>query len=500
MCILLWTLPSSNHPRFKFALASNRDEFLGRETSRADFWDLDPVLTKAIQQSQPLSSNNVPVPALTEPHPSPVGVLTGQDLQPSQATNYTIQEVFSFSNQEEQQQQEEQQVGLVLDTKDIPGTWLGMTTHGDFVALTNFRESEAYMAEKRDPKLSRGKVCGEFLVTMAAAHHMEQQEDDEVGLECAERNGAGATGAADQIVSTFRSKNTSENRVKKDQAEKWIRRRAVGWEDEFEGLNLLVVQNAGDQQCVGGNRLGSELTVFNKSVPTTTTATTSTTTTTTEVGAERIVEGSIVGVSNSVFTQPWAKVTIGAKALECVLNKSIALFGTELHASYKGNTYSNNSSASPVLEDDTKEIAWLVVQMLTLLRTNTQPFPPEVLTSAPKLALGLRERVFIPRVEFGGPTMEYGTRSSTITLFGRERHGKEEGAGGGVAVLVEKVWYGERDSVTGKRTEYTSDSSEGLVWWQGRVGQPRQQWRRVIGEELEVLLKHARDSGRPTQA
>ncbi|KAG0372413.1 hypothetical protein BGX24_000279 [Mortierella sp. AD032] len=487
MCILLWTLPSSNHPRFKFALASNRDEFLGRETSRADFWDLDPVLAKAIQQSQPFSSpgNAAPVPAPTEPHPSPVGILTGQDLQPSQATNYTIQEQLSFSNQEQEQ------VALILDTQDIPGTWLGMTTHGDFVALTNFRESPAYMAITRDPKLSRGKVCGEFLVTMAAAHHKEQEEEDEAALESAETNGTeAAAAAADQIVKTSRSNSGGRSRVNKDQAEKWIRRRAVGWEDEFEGLNLLVVQNAGDQQCIGGNRLGSELSVFNKPVPTTITNG--------DIGAERILEDSVVGVSNSVFTHPWTKVKIGVKALESVLNKSIALFGTGLHASLKDNTNSNTSSAS-ALEDDTKEIAWLVVQMLTLLRTNTQPFPPEDLTSAPKMALGLRERVFIPRVEFGVPALEYGTRSSTITLFGRERDGNEEGTGG-VAVLVEKVWYGEKDAVTGERSEYTPDSSEGLVWWQGRVGQPRQQWRRVLGEELEGLLKHARDIGHPTQA
>jgi len=183
MCILLWTLPSSNHPRFKFALASNRDEFLARDTSRADFWNLDPVLSKAIRQSSSSSpssidtdlSHTTPVPAPSSQRPSPVGVITGQDLQPSQATNYTIQELFSFSSSSNQEQEQEQ-VALTLDTKDIPGTWLGMTTHGDFVALTNFRESDEYVAMKRDPKLSRGKVCGEFLVTMAAAHHKEEQD------------------------------------------------------------------------------------------------------------------------------------------------------------------------------------------------------------------------------------------------------------------------------------------------------------------------------------
>ncbi|KAF9132501.1 1,3-beta-glucanosyltransferase [Mortierella sp. 14UC] len=479
------------------ALASNRDELLARTTSRADFWDLDPILAKAIQQSQPTTSSDnapdptpVPVPAPTESRPSLVGVLTGQDLQPSQATNYTIQELFSFSNQEQEQ------VALTLDTMDIPGTWLGMTTHGDFVALTNFRESDAYMAMERDPKLSRGKVCGEFLVTMAAAHHKGQEDQDagENSFASAPTDGTGEGAAADQIDTASaetRSMRKAGSRVRKDQAEKWIRRRAVGWEDEFEGLNLLVVQNAGDLQCVGGNRLGCELSVFNKSASITTAADSTVTATPT------ILEDSVVGVSNSVFTQPWNKVKIGAKALESVLNQSIALFGTGPQASYNKNSNNSNASSTFVVDDDTKEIAWLVVQMLTLLRTNTQPFPPEDLTSLPKMGLNLRERVFIPRINFGGPNLEYGTRSSTIVLFGRERDG--EGAGG-VAVLVEKVWYGEKDAVTSKRTEYSPDSSEGLVWWQGRVGQPRQQWRRVLGEELEVLLAHARDIGHITQA
>ncbi|KAF9340043.1 hypothetical protein BGZ91_003755 [Linnemannia elongata] len=493
MCILLWTLPSSNHPRFKFALASNRDEFMGRETSRADFWDLDPILSKAIRQSSSSSSDNslptpaeVPVPEPTLQRPSPVGVLTGQDLQPSQATNYTIQELFSLSSPSQNQEQE--QLVLMLDTQDIPGTWLGMTTHGDFVALTNFRESNAYMASKRDPKLSRGKVCGEFLVTMAAAHHKEEEgEDDEeeAVVDSAQGSETGSVSVmADEIVNASDKRNRnrkSGSRVKKDQAEKWIRRRAVGWEDEFEGLNLLVVQNAGDQQCVGGNRLGSELHVFDKYDATTADAGTGT-----GAGTARILEDSVVGVSNSVFAQPWTKVMVGVKALETILNQSIDLFGTGAHASLSSNNRSG--SEQPTVDDDTMEIAWLVVQMLTLLRTNTRPFSEEDIADLASLPLGLRERVFIPRIGLGGSTMEYGTRSSTIALFGREKDGEA-----GVAVFVEKVWYSDRDAVTGERTEYAPDSSEGLVWWQGRVGQPRQQWRYIVGEELEQLLNHARD-------
>jgi uncharacterized protein with NRDE domain len=477
-------------------LASNRDEYLERETSRANFWDLDPVLSKAIRQSSSASSidtdssDTAPVPAPTSSQrPSPVGVLTGQDLQASQAINYTIQELFSFSSSNQEQGGQEQLV-LTLDTKDIPGTWLGMTTHGDFVALTNFRESMEYMAMKRDPKLSRGKVCGEFLVTMAAAHHKveedegnEDQDQDRAVVDSAQgsetETGSGdVSGSADEIVNGSGSTEKNWNRstkgsrrvlVGKNQAEKWIRRRAVGWEDEFEGLNLLVVQNAGDHQVVGGNRLGSELIVFNSNTPDDTIT----------VDAGRIEEGSVVGVSNSVFSKPWTKVKLGVKALENVLNQSINLFGTASRASYT----SNNSNSESDFDDDTREIAWLVINMLTLLRTITHPFPEEDSTDSPKLLAGLSERVFVPRIALGG--MEYGTRSSTIALFGREK--------GGVAVFVEKVWYSDKDVVTGERTAYAPDSAEGLHWWQGRVGQPRQQWRLVVGDDLENLLQSARD-------
>ncbi|KAF9932521.1 hypothetical protein FBU30_007960 [Linnemannia zychae] len=483
MCILLWTLPSSNHPRFKFVLASNRDEYLGRATSRADFWDLDPVLAKSISLINPLaSSDNILTPASdstsTLPYQSPVGIVTGQDLQPSLAINYTIQEYLSFSSPDDSQQE---QATLSLDTSDIPGTWLGMTTHGDFVGLTNFRETAAYMASKRDPKLSRGKVCGEFLVTMAAAHHKNLEEKANLMENRVETIGLDQDPAnpADDLDTLFKDtlkKTTKKSIMKNDQAEKWFRKRAVGWENEFEGLNLLVVQNAGDQQCIGGNRLGSEITVFTKPDDFSL------------VGESRkIQEGSVVGVSNSVFTQPWTKVKNGVAALESVLNQSLALFGIGSNASYSEpqSEHRQASATTPTtsVDDDSREIAWLVIQMLTFLRM-AQPFSPEDSSDASKLLNGLCERIFIPRIDLGGPTMEYGTRSSTITLFGREQ--------GGIAVLVEKVWYSEKDPETGERIEYAPDSSEGLIWWQGRVGQPRDQWRQVVGNELDGLLKYAR--------
>ncbi|KAI8882745.1 DUF833-domain-containing protein [Backusella circina FSU 941] len=79
MCILFWT--TENHPKYRFIFAGNRDEFLDRDTAKADFWNA--------------------------PHDN---VLAGMDLDPN----------------------------IPLDGKQ--GTWLGITRQGKFSALTNYRE------------------------------------------------------------------------------------------------------------------------------------------------------------------------------------------------------------------------------------------------------------------------------------------------------------------------------------------------------------------------
>ncbi|KAF9193315.1 hypothetical protein BGZ50_007576 [Haplosporangium sp. Z 11] len=461
MCILLWTLPNSNHPRFKFAFASNRDEILTRKTSQADFWDLDTVLKKATRRGDDLLS--------TQPQsstPSRVGVISGVDLQPSNAVNYIIQERETTASGEEK-------VTLTLSTKEVPGTWLGMTTHGDLVALTNYRETPDYVVEAHPPKLSRGKVCGEYLVSMAEAHEDAEKKASDHGA---------TTDIAD------------------DRAEQWFKRRAAGWETEFEGLNLLVVQNAGEQQCVGGNREGSEMMTF-KADKKDSVVVESAQPASSEVASTtftlEITPGSVVGVSNSVFSRPWNKVKIGTQALAKTLNESIEVFGTGMHASLRtpteGSLITIDMSSQPVtpmpaledqlLTDDIKEVAWLVTEMLTLMRIHTKPFTEDSQDSNDSGA-GLRERVFIPYVKWGVPPYEYGTRSSTIVLFGRQSR---------LGVYVEKTWYGPVDEATGRNILYEPNTAEGVVWWQGLVGQPRQEWKQIQGEELEQLFQIAND-------
>ncbi|KAF9106611.1 hypothetical protein BGX27_009096 [Mortierella sp. AM989] len=424
------------------AFASNRDESMARGTSRADFWDVESILNRASGPSKPPGETaRVDLGSLSgnDSSGNTIGIISGQDLQPSQAENYIIQEIENTSTGGEK-------IALTLSTEDVPGTWLGITTHGDLVALTNYRESMEYLAKERGPKLSRGKVCGEFLITMVAA-----------------RDGANLN-------------HSGISSVANDRAEQWIKRRSIGWDEEFEGLNLLVVQNTGEQQCIGGNREGSELTVYSVSEDPNAHHT---------PPQKTIVPGSVVGISNSIFKRPWNKVNIGVQALERTLNDSITLFGTGPHAclqpQYRSHTGSD-ASLQPAL-DDMKELAWLVIEMLTLLRVNTLPYPKDNMDLVSTI-LGLQERVFIPRIGPSKLGLEYGTRSSTIVLFGRDSR---------LIVFVEKTWYGPLDNVTGERAEFAPDSSEGLVWFQGLVGQPRQEWKRIEDEELEDLIRIAKE-------
>ncbi|KAF9331316.1 hypothetical protein BG006_005818 [Podila minutissima] len=415
------------------AFASNRDEFLDRETTRADFWDVDSILRKA----QGLLEEDVhhdPSASLASPRSTPsvntssehiahcnVGIISGQDTHPSKAINYIVKETIKTYAGEGKET-------LSLSTEDIPGTWLGITTHGDLVALTNYREALDYVAQTSPPKLSRGKP------------------DEE-------------------------------------QAQHWITKRSASWEIEFEGLNLLVVQGGGDRQCIGGNRDGSGLTIYKKKTLKSSSPPTS---------VRSIMPGSVTGVSNSVYARPWVKVDKGVQAMGNVLNKSLALFGSEAqaHLIKSKNILSTNGTrnggdvgnSGPVVDDSTLELAWLVLETLSFMRNITAPIDMTTATATGLMA-GFRERVFIPEIHMAKPDCPYGTRSSTVVLFGRESN---------TAVYVEKVWHGPVDPITRLRPRYEANSADGLVWWQGTIGQSPREWTLIQGQALESMLEAAR--------
>ncbi|KAF9972583.1 hypothetical protein BGZ73_004284 [Actinomortierella ambigua] len=453
MCILLWTLPNNNHPRFKFVFASNRDEFMRRPASRPAFWDLATIL----QPSASASGDSVtPVLPLNL---SSVGILSSLDTQPSlKAEDYDI-EIACSSTTEGHPGKDNT---FHVQAKNIPGTWVGITTHGDLVALTNYREELTYRPPPGFIPLSRGKVPSEYLASMAASHAVRLNVPE-------------ATDAHPVSITPKPSRG--------DLADVWIHKLAKRWQKDFEGFNLLVVHDGGSKQYVGSNREGAEVHVLAKELKVGDSADA-----TTESQVTTVSQCSVAGVSNSVFPQPWKKVNRGTQALADVLNKDLKVFGT-------------NPTLNSDMYDDQTEIAWMVIQLLTMMRVHTSPFPADC-TSPADIYAALRERVFIPQVgviPIWGPgsgakgglppaSHDYGTRSSTIVLFGRKSN---------VAVYVEKVWYGEWDTELGHRPEYAADSAEGLVWWQGEIGQPPDTWKQIQGDELEQLLVLAKSIDDP---
>jgi hypothetical protein len=292
---------------------------------------------------------------------------------------------------------------------------------------------------------------------------------------------------------------------------------------------LLVVQNAGDQQCIGANREGSELLVlhdeanghsgrstwtrlvakWNNMVQTAHTTMITSLNQQSEheqeqeqeqeqqqpkeekfkedVDTPRIAAGAVAGLSNSVFSRPWRRVQIGVQALEAVLNKSLERFGTGHRAlKHIENDSTTTSDENQEEINESIEMAWLVIEMLTLLKIHTKPYP-EHITCFETFSSGIRDRVFIPRTGLKHLALphvrgEYGTRSSTVVLFGRS----------GRAVFVEKNWYGPLCPETEYRQQFDFDSTDGVIWWQGQIGRPRDEWTRLQRQELEDLFESAR--------
>jgi uncharacterized protein with NRDE domain len=113
MCLIV--LAWRTHPRYRLIVAANRDEYFGRPTAPAAFWD------------------------------DHTGVLAGRDLEAG-------------------------------------GTWLGITPHGRFAALTNYRNP----ADQKTGAPSRGALVSDFLTGKAVpgeyAREVEKRARDYNGF------------------------------------------------------------------------------------------------------------------------------------------------------------------------------------------------------------------------------------------------------------------------------------------------------------------------------
>ncbi|CAK7213554.1 hypothetical protein SCUCBS95973_001833 [Sporothrix curviconia] len=107
MCIVLLT---TAHPKYALIVIDNRDEFILRPTSRPHWWT--PSGSSAVTPTNG-SNGSTPAPGATALSSPPPPLRAGSDHR-------------------------------VLSSRDLQrsehGTWLGITTAGNFAVLTNFRE------------------------------------------------------------------------------------------------------------------------------------------------------------------------------------------------------------------------------------------------------------------------------------------------------------------------------------------------------------------------
>ncbi|KAL6047975.1 NRDE protein-domain-containing protein [Balamuthia mandrillaris] len=136
MCILFFAY--GYHPQYPLILLSNRDEDYDRPTALFHFWPPTP------------------------PPSSPAGSSSNNNNDESAET-----EELLLSDEEPDLGEEAEKKGRLLAGKDLlrSGTWLGLTKHGRFATLTNYRVS--FDALRLDKK-SRGQLITDFLHTNSA--------------------------------------------------------------------------------------------------------------------------------------------------------------------------------------------------------------------------------------------------------------------------------------------------------------------------------------------
>ncbi|KAL6077436.1 TANGO2 domain-containing protein [Balamuthia mandrillaris] len=143
MCILFFAY--GYHPQYPLILLSNRDEDYDRPTALFHFWPPTP------------------------PPSSPAGSSSNNNNDESAET-----EELLLSDEEPDLGEEAEKKGRLLAGKDLlrSGTWLGLTKHGRFATLTNYRVS--FDALRLDKK-SRGQLITDFLHTNSAGDEWIEQ-------------------------------------------------------------------------------------------------------------------------------------------------------------------------------------------------------------------------------------------------------------------------------------------------------------------------------------
>ncbi|KAJ1019709.1 hypothetical protein NDA13_005934 [Ustilago tritici] len=248
----------------------------------------------------------------------------------------------------------------ILSARDATGggTWLGITRNGAFATLTNFTELSAPLPEGMDLFESRGKLVRDWLSSQ----------------------------------SSLKAKRSAEE--VKEEVERYLKG-LDGKLDRFPGFNLLVGSISTEGTLVGyiTNRNADGSLTRNREP---------------DIFLPTNPEGKVPGgMSNSVLSQPWSKVSQGSSTFLSTLNRS--------HSS----------------EDQ------IIQELYDLLWTSSTP--------APAQRSELRNSVLISPLQLStaaeGGRDWYATRTSTVILIAK--HGRARlverdtfAVQGGKAVLV----------------------------------------------------------------
>ena len=228
----------------------------------------------------------------------------------------------------------------ILSARDASGggTWLGITRNGAFATLTNFTEVSAALPEGMDAFESRGALVRDWLVYKAEESESKRLEETKIEVE--------------MYLNRVRDKL-----------------------DRYPGFNLLVGSISTEGTVMGyitnrtpNGNLAPDRKPDIFSSPTTSTPAAS-------------------GLSNSVLSQPWSKVTRGSTTFNAILS-------------------------SPSTQDETIE------HLFDLLWSSSNPKPTQ--------RSELRNSVLISPLEL--PTVEdrdwYATRTSTVILVNKNGSAK----------------------------------------------------------------------------
>lgn len=333
MCVIFWTV---DDPHYHLVIASNRDEFLSRPTLPASWHDFASSSSSSSSSSASASNNGADQPQ-------------------------------------------------ILSARDPAGggTWLGVTRNGAFATLTNFTELSAPLPQGMAAFESRGQLVKDWLVSQSQSQHTNRDGQD---------NGRGVEETTREIEAYM-----AKVRAKLDR---------------FPGFNLLVGAVSTQGTVVGyitnrtiDGKLDSDrqADIFpprptvsrptpdaDEKAAAAVANTENTPVYTHALASQHELPG---GMSNSVLTQPWAKVTSGSLAFTSTLAHSRLL-----------------------LPDRNAAEATLVEELFDVLWTCSDPVPAQ--------RSELRNSVLIPPLEMPHANDWYATRTSTVILLGRDGRSK----------------------------------------------------------------------------